>query len=377
MQMLDPESTAVATKSQGAAVEVAMSRAAQEVQAAMVVAKRFPRDMNAAYARILQACKRKSLAEQGSYAYPRGGTKVTGPSIRLAEVLQQNWGNMEAGVIELERRDGESVAMAYAWDLETNSRDIKVFTVQHVRERTSQKGGNVALTDPRDIYELVANMGARRKRACILAMIPGDIVDAAEAECDKTLKGDNTEPLVDRVRKVAAAFMDLNVTTAMLEKRLQHNLDAINETELVALRKIYSSIKDGMSTSADWFPVDPTDQPAGKSSFGFKKPAETKPEEAPKPESPAAPADPEKGDLRGADHSPPAGEPSDLDKALAKIRECIEAGVITDTKVTVWARKHHQCGWKDLPVEAVRACAMWISSGGEESKSKGEQRTLV
>ena len=30
----------------------------------------------------------------------------------------------ERALIELERRDGESVAMAYAWDLETNARDV-------------------------------------------------------------------------------------------------------------------------------------------------------------------------------------------------------------------------------------------------------------
>jgi len=84
-------------------IDVAQTRAAQEVQAAVLLAKRFPRNETDAIARILQACKRKSLAEQSQYAYPRGGTKVEGPSIRLAEVLAQNWGNIESGVVELER----------------------------------------------------------------------------------------------------------------------------------------------------------------------------------------------------------------------------------------------------------------------------------
>lgn len=280
MQVLDPENTQVpVVREKGAPVAIASSRAAQEVQAAMLVAKHYPRDVNAAYARILQGCRRKALAEQSAYAYPRGGTKVTGPSIRLAEHLAQNWGNFESGVIELERKDGESVAMAYAWDLETNARDVKVFTVEHVRERSETKGGNVALTDPRDVYELLANQGARRKRACILALIPGDIVDAAEAECDKTLKGDNTEPLIDRVRKMAAVFMEIGVTTELMEKRLGHVLDATNENELVGLRKIYVSLRDGMSKREDWFAPEPSEQPTGKQNFGFKKVAEEKPKE--------------------------------------------------------------------------------------------------
>jgi hypothetical protein len=279
MEILNPESPGQGLAKREANVEVASTRAAQEVQAAMVIAKKFPRDVNAAYTRILQGCKRKALAEQSAYAFPRGGTKVTGPSIRLAEHLAQNWGNFESGVIELERREDESSAMAYAWDLETNSRDVKVFTVKHIRDRQDVKGGAKQLTDQRDIYELLANQGARRKRACILALIPGDIVDAAEAECDKTLKGDNTEPLIDRVRKMASAFMEIGVTTDLLEKRLGHILDATDENELVVLRKIFVSLRDGMSKREDWFTQDPSEQPTGKQGFGFKKATEDKPKE--------------------------------------------------------------------------------------------------
>ena len=76
---------------------------------------------------------------------------VTGPSIRLAEVLAQNWGNLDFGIVELEQRFGESSMLAYAWDLETNTRQTKVFTVKHKRRA---RGADVSLTDPRDIYEM-------------------------------------------------------------------------------------------------------------------------------------------------------------------------------------------------------------------------------
>ena len=44
-----------------ATTEIASSRAAQEVQAAMVVAKRFPRDVTAAVTRIMETCRRKAV----------------------------------------------------------------------------------------------------------------------------------------------------------------------------------------------------------------------------------------------------------------------------------------------------------------------------
>ena len=116
-----------------ATTEMVISRQAQEVQAAMVIAKKFPRDEVQSFNRIMKACQRKTLAEQAMYEYPRGGTKVTGPSIRLAEAMAQNWGNLDYGIVELEQKNGESQVMAYAWDLETNTRQTKIFSVPHIR----------------------------------------------------------------------------------------------------------------------------------------------------------------------------------------------------------------------------------------------------
>lgn len=232
-----------------AQVAVAQSRAIAETQAAMTIAKKFPRDEERAIDRIRRSCQRRTLAECAQYVYSRGGTQITGPSIRLAECISQNWGNLESGVIELERNNGKSVAMAYAWDLETNARDVKVFEVAHVRET---KNGNYPLKGDRDIYELVANMGARRKRACILAVIPGDVVDIAVEQCEATLKT-NKEPLIDRARKMVAAFAELGVTLEMIESKIKHKLDAIIEQELVNLRKTYTSIRDGFGKREDYF----------------------------------------------------------------------------------------------------------------------------
>ncbi len=232
--------------------EVATGRVIQEVQAAMTIAKRCPRDATAAVERIRKACTRTRLAEQAIYQYPRGGTKVSGPSIRLAEVMAQNWGNLDFGIVEVEQRNGESDVMAYCWDLETNTRQTKVFTVKHERHT---RNGITKLTDPRDIYEMVANQGARRMRACILGVIPGDIQDVAVEQCDKTLAGDSSEPIEDRIRKMVAAFANYSVTPEMIEARIGHKLEAMDVRELLALGRIHNSLRDEMSTREKWFDI--------------------------------------------------------------------------------------------------------------------------
>src|SRR5690625_474484 len=254
----------------GVMAQASSSREMEEVKGQIFMARQFPRNVFQSEQRILDACKRPSLAETAIYSYPRGGTRVEGPSIRLAEVLAQNWGNLAFGIKELEQREGESVAMAYAWDLETNVREEKVFTVPHIRYTRS---GVRKLTDPRDIYEMVANNGARRLRACILGIIPGDIVEKAVEECNRTLTGNNTEPLKERISKSLRIFKEkYGVTQEQIEERFGYNTDAFTERDLLDLGKIYNSLKDGMSKVDDWFSKDiPKKQQESRLASDFKK----------------------------------------------------------------------------------------------------------
>lgn len=238
--------------------EMMVSRQAQEVQAAMIVAKRFPRDEVQAYARVMRSCERRGLAERAMYEYPRGGENVTGPSIRLAEAMAQAWGNLDFGITELEQKPGESTVMAYCWDLETNTRQTKIFTVPHIRQ--SKKGAKV-LTDPRDIYEMVANQGARRLRACILGVIPGDVVDAAVDQCNKTLHSDKT-PLSDRIRNMVYSFQNkLGVPKECLEQYIGCKAEAFTEQSVIRLRNVYNSIKEGRANREDYFTLPTAETP--------------------------------------------------------------------------------------------------------------------
>lgn len=255
--------SAVATRPTGSNViaDATMQREIAEVQAAIMLAKRFPRNQMEAMDRILTACQRPTLAESALYSYSRGGSDVTGPSIRMAEAIAQNWGNVQFGVRELEQRNGESTVEAFAWDVETNTRQVKVFQVAHKRHT---KKGSYQLEDPRDIYEMVANQGARRLRACILGVIPSDVVDSAVKQCEDTMKAKaDTSP--EAIKKLIEAFAAFKVTKEQIEQRIQRRMDAITPAQIVSLRKVYNSLKDGMSSISDWFegaPAQPAKEPA-------------------------------------------------------------------------------------------------------------------
>ncbi|AJK64913.1 hypothetical protein KHU1_0946 [Bacillus amyloliquefaciens KHG19] len=281
----------------GVTSEAMVSRQAQEVQAAMVIAKKFPRDVYAAFDRIKKACERRLLAENAVYEYPRGGTKVSGPSIRLAEALAQNWGNIDYGIMELEQKAGESSVMAYAWDLETNTRQTKIFTVKHERKA---RGAITKLDDPRDIYEMVANQGARRVRACILGVIPGDIVDAAVDMCQKTLISGHKEPLEDRLRSAFSLFKkEFGITKEMIQEYIGSNVDAFTEQDFLKIGRIYTSLRDGMAKKEDYFNVKATGATKSKAEEEFKKQKEQADKPADSKEKAGDPANADTGAEQG------------------------------------------------------------------------------
>lgn len=320
----------------GAMIQIAQTRQASEIQASMVIAQRFPRDTTRAYSRIIEDCKRKTLAEKSVYAYPRGGTTVTGPSIRLAECMARAWGNLDFGIVELERKPsmgsipGESTVMAYCYDLETNTKSTTVFTVRHSRDKNikldngQKKKIQEALTDERDIYEMVANQGARRLRSRILAIIPVDIVESAVEQCEKTMEG-GQGPLVDRVRAMVVYFKEaFAVTQEMIEAKVGHKIEAISESELVKLKSIANSLKDGAASREDFFEMP---QSEDKSDDKSKAPEQEEKKEAPKTKSIKnfAPQSAEEAkDWKAGDHHVEEKPVSEQEERSAAIRKVLE-----------------------------------------------------
>ena len=232
-------------------MDLASDREIQMVQSQVILAKKFPRQQHEVLKKIKQATDRIDFAKMAVYSYPRGGQLVTGPSIRTAEMLARSCGNIDFGVRQVNKTQTESTMETWAYDLESNLRTSRTFTIPHIR---STKKGPQNLTDDRDIYELTANMASRRLRACILQLIPGDLVQIAVDNSYQTMKnGDGKTPLVDRIQKIVLAFLELGVAAKDLEARLGHSIETCNHDEFVDLYRIYTSLKDGITSRKDWF----------------------------------------------------------------------------------------------------------------------------
>ncbi|AFR18450.1 hypothetical protein [Burkholderia pseudomallei] len=280
---------------QTAGARQGQSREVAEMQVTYLMAQQFPRDPKAAMDRILDAFTRLSLAEKSQYEYSRGGTEIRGPSIKAMEAIAAEWENIDVKWRILSRGvDARGIPFseveASATDTQTRTRKSIAFIVSHWRDT---KTGGYALKDERDVYELCANMAQRRVRACIEAVIPTDVIEAAMAQADTTLQKVDTSP--EAVQKMLAAFQPFGVTKAHIEKRIQRALDTIKPTQMVTLKRIYASLRDSMSEPADWFDMPPAASPAreGEPPAGGTKADSIKARMRERGGEPAAPSEPE------------------------------------------------------------------------------------
>jgi len=248
-----PSTTVPARIGQGTAVE--QSRAAAEVQAAVVVAQQCPRNIQAAVAEMRESCRQMFLAERAFYRYSRGkNNTVTGPSVHLARELARVWGNVQYGLVEMRRDDdyGQSEMQAFAWDVQTNSRNSSTFIVPHRRDT---RDGTRQLTDMRDIYENNANNGARRVREAIFAILPPWFVEEAKELCNQTLRDGGGKPLAQRIADAIKAFEGLGVTADRIEARFDRESDKWTEHDVAQLLVIFKSLQRGEVTAEDEFPA--------------------------------------------------------------------------------------------------------------------------
>lgn len=289
------------------AVAIEQERAIAEAQGQLVLAKRFPRDLNSAHSELMSACSIPSLAAIAFYNVPRAGGTVSGPSIRLAEEVARCYGNFEYGHRELSRDHEKSEVEVYAWDKEKNNFSRRQITVKHTIDK--KVGGvmtAVKLTSQKDIDDNIAKVASKQMRGRILALLPKWMVEDAIQTCRSTLAGNNREPIEVRVRKMVSAFGQFGVTVEMLQKHLGHELKNVTSDELVDLMGVYNSIKEGHVRASEFFqdeavePKKDVIESGGKArqaSTGFKpaekqdkKPAAkqqkaAEPEPEPQPES--------------------------------------------------------------------------------------------
>lgn len=247
--------------SQAAGVE--HSRAVAEVQAAVAVAQRCPRNEAQALARALESCGTMEVAESAFFKFPRGGATVAGESIHLATELARCWGNISYGIMELARDDERHVSemLAFAWDMEANAQSRQTFLVPHKRDK---RGGPELLIDMRDIYENNANNGARRLRECIFRVLPPYLKEQAKTRCYETLeKGQGSTPLPTLIMHAIAAFEKIGVSKDRLEAKFGPSA-GWSKADIAALQVSIRSINRREVSADEEFPRNGTEDVTAK-----------------------------------------------------------------------------------------------------------------
>jgi hypothetical protein len=237
----------------GQATAIEQSRAVAEVQAAVVVAQQVPRSIGVARTAMQESCQQLHLAERAFYRFPRGGQTVSGPSVYLARELARCWGNVQHGIAELRRDDqhGESEMLAWAWDVQMNTRASNTFIVPHKRDK---RGGPEPLVDLRDIYENNTNQAARRVREAIFSILPPWFVEEAEDICRATINHGDGKPLADRVEAAVNVYEALGISVDRLEQKLGQPRDRWTGADVAQLRITHRSIQRREVTIDDEFP---------------------------------------------------------------------------------------------------------------------------
>ena len=244
-----------------------------EIQSAIVMAKRIPRDEDMAFSKVMKSCLRSPFAEQCAYSFPRGKGQVMGPSVHLAREAARCWGNIRYG-LDIIRDDEESRQIqGWAWDLETNT---KVSAEDEFKKLIYRKKGGWIKPDERDLRELTNRRGAILVRNCLLQLLPKDLIEDALGKSSETLSAKvRTDP--NKAKKdLILAFGQLSVTPEMLSEFLGHPLDQSSPSEIAELRTIYRSISDGNSKWSEYIRDDSGNavQETGKLSMENLKPGQ-------------------------------------------------------------------------------------------------------
>ena len=193
-------------------------------------------------------------AKTCTYSVPRGGKSITGPSVHLAKILSQVWGNMrvEAKVVAIDAKQVTSEAVCF--DLENNLA-IKAQVKRSIVGKTGRFNDDMIV-----VTGNAANSIALRN--AVLSVVPRGIVDAVYNAAKGKITGDVSDAtkLLARRKQVVDALKD---TYSISEKEIlsaigKAALEHVTADDLVVLIGIGTAIKDGDTTVEQAFKGEKT-----------------------------------------------------------------------------------------------------------------------
>ena len=217
-----------------------------QIDTQIATAKAYPRNIKKAVEdSIFTATLDVETASSCTYSLPRGGKPISGPSVHLALILAQNWGNLriEAKISSIDNKSITSQAVCF--DLEKNIA-IKV----EVKRSIMTKNGR--MND--DMITVTGNAAnSISLRNAILKVIPKAVVDKVSKSAKQLITGDISDEtkFIKKRNSVLEGFKNTYGVTeeeilGVLGKPSTANITA---DDLVTLIGYAQSIKDGDSTA--------------------------------------------------------------------------------------------------------------------------------
>lgn len=253
--------TEMARRDETAEAAVAATARAM-VEARYVMALRQPRDHDEVRQRLMVECKRPGFAEVARYRKPIGRDFLEGPSIRFAEAAIRCMRNVSVDVNVIYDDPDKQIVAVTVTDLEANIPFSDQTTLRKTVERRSSKGRDVVGERQNSYGDTVYVVRAtedeflnkqraavsKLMRTCALRVIPGDLIDEAMAQVLATQAAvDKEDPGAARAR-MADAFFTIGVKVPELKEFLGCDLDAASAEQMLDLKGIFRSIRDGEAT---------------------------------------------------------------------------------------------------------------------------------
>ncbi len=226
-----------------------VSLARVEIDTQIATARRYPRSIVRAAKNIQSLVTLdRDAAEECMYALPRGGKPIQGPSIRLAEIIFQCWGNArcDARVVGVDRVEKVVIAEGIYHDLETNSAGRAT-----VRRSIADKHGRIFKDD---MIAVTGNAACSiAKRNAILAVVPKTVWNRAYMDAREVVAGTLSTLGVSR-QKAIAAFANFGVKPEQIFPAIGvAGLEEITLDHIPVLRGMFSALKNGEATVEEMF----------------------------------------------------------------------------------------------------------------------------
>jgi len=301
-----------------------------EVDAQIATAHRFPRSIKAFLneAREL-ATLNENVAYECTYAVPRDGKVIEGPSARFAEIVLSAWGNCRSGARIVDIGPNFITAQGVCHDLQRN-----VAITFEVRRRITNRQGRRFNDDMIVVTGNAASSIALRNS--ILKVIPKAFWSDVWEEARRVARGD-VRTLANRRAEALKMLEGYGVRPDQVFTLLEvRGIEDVTLDHLVTLRGIVTAIKEGDTTPEEAFkssaptppaPTPPAPTRAAAPTDGASKPAPPSPPRPATPPRPAAPVPP-KQEAQPEQQAPADDESDEPADALTRARAATMSGTL-------------------------------------------------